>query len=211
MHVAILGSWIPTSNLVKTKLTMYVCAGIDRLYPEFAAAIVVRAEGRSLHCFIICPSADAHGGHIVRPSAQRHALHGNVRLLFHNLTFLIKSVWMHSLAKINRPQGMEYQMCGSERCGKGKFPLLILKGPRHLAPTTRWHVALFNKNDLIYADSVFLLCSKSRSRIFVTVGGFYPRTLNSMELRNMSQVIDSLSLLVMFTDYRLLNVLNNVN
>lgn len=52
---------------------------------------------------------------------------------------------------------------------------------------------------------------RSRSRIFVTVGGFYPRTLNSTELRNMSQVIDSLSLLVMFTDYRLLNVLNNVN
>lgn len=54
-------------------------AGLDRVHAQSAAAILVRAEGRPLHCVVIRPLADAHGGRVVGTPAQGHALHGNVR------------------------------------------------------------------------------------------------------------------------------------
>lgn len=58
---------------------MCMCAGIDSLDTEFAVAILVREEGRSLHRVVIRSAADAHGGCIICASAQRHALPWNVR------------------------------------------------------------------------------------------------------------------------------------
>ena len=53
-------------------------AGIDRIDSQSAATILVRAEGRPLHCVVIRPLADAHGGGVVGDAAQGHTLHGNV-------------------------------------------------------------------------------------------------------------------------------------
>jgi hypothetical protein len=56
-------------------------AGIDRVDAEPAAAVLVRAEGRALHCILVRAYADGHGGGPLRAAPQGHALHGNVSLV----------------------------------------------------------------------------------------------------------------------------------
>lgn len=64
-------------------------AGIDRIDPEPATTILVRAEGRPFHCVVVRPIADAHGGRVIGTPAQGHTLPGNVCHRHLNLYYII--------------------------------------------------------------------------------------------------------------------------